>query len=147
MASQLLADPSDYQKNLKINVVTRNLGYEHIHFNELGRTREEIIAEHAPELLPWLLSYTPRYDGNPTVAEMALRYTSNLTALHTSRLLEKHYGGAHAVVKFELYRRQAELNVVGAIRHCHLVDMERKRHRVAVDTANTRTKVIRTRGR
>ena len=51
MASQLLADPSDNQKNLKIKVFTRHLGVEYIYFNELGRTREEIIAEHAPELL------------------------------------------------------------------------------------------------
>ena len=80
MASQRLADPSDYQKNLKIRVSIRNLGDTNIYFNELGRTREEIIAEHAPELLPWLLSYTPRYDGDPTVAEMAL----HLSLIHIS---------------------------------------------------------------
>ena len=92
MASQLLADPSDYQKNLKITVFTRHLGVEKIYFNELGCTREEIIAEHAPELLPWLLSYMLRSDDNPTVEEMAARYERNLAALHALLLHDTHYG-------------------------------------------------------
>ena len=95
---------SEYQPNLCINVITATRNSVRTYFHELGRTREEIIAEHAPELLPWLLSYAIRLDGDPTVEEMVARYERNLATLHKSRLLDPHYGGANAVVEFELHR-------------------------------------------
>ena len=105
-----------------------------VRFHQLGRSREEIIAEYAPDLTPWLLKYLPpsiQPGDDLTTKELAACYQRNLAALHAP-LLAGPEGGEERVQHFERIRKKTELCVVGALRLCHGIDMERDKHRVAV---------------
>ena len=95
----------EHQLNEIIFVKNMHYGRGMVHFQELGHTREEIVAKHAPELLPWLLSYLPPATepvNFPTIEELVARYQRNLEALHA--LLLARPGGQDHRHAFE-YRR------------------------------------------
>ena len=103
-------------------------------FHQLGCTREEIVAEYAPELSPWLRKYLPSSSqpgDDLTDAELAARYHRNLATLHAP-LLAGPEGGDERVQLFERMRKKAELCVIGALRLCHAIDLERDKHRIVV---------------
>jgi len=88
-------------------------------FSQLGRTREDIVRHHAPELLDWVHSLqlppTPSR-GRLTDAQRDERYERNLARMR-HEILDGSEGSEIRYQQFELHRLQAELCVVQALRH------------------------------
>jgi len=88
-------------------------------FSQLGRTREDIVRQHAPELLDWVLSLqlppTPSR-GRLTDAQRDERYERNMARMR-HEILDGSEGSEVRYQQFELHRLHAELCVVQAIRH------------------------------
>ena len=85
-----------------------NGGYISVGFHQLGHTREEIVAEYAPELSPWLRKYllpSTQPGDDRTNAELVARYQRNLATLHAS-LLAGPKGGDERVQRFERIQKK-----------------------------------------
>ena len=92
-------------------------GYTTVGFHQLGSTREEIAAEYAPKLSPWLHKYLPpssQPGDDLTDAELAARYYHKLTTLHAP-LLAGPEGGKERVQRFERIRKKSRV----VCRWCH----------------------------
>ena len=99
-------------------------GSTSVRFHQLGRTREVIVAEYAPDLTLWLRKYlapSTQPGDDLTDEELAAWYQRNLAALHAPLLADTE-GGKECVQRFERIRKKAELCVIGALRLCHGID-------------------------